>query len=290
MSINPVSANSFHTVRPGETLSGIVRARFVAMGGVGGAGATRQGVAQLAKANSIRNPDRIYAGQKLDLAALNAAFGRKEATAAVTSASSGVREAVSAPDDSARIAGPQEPSSPAQWQWEDVVPADAMQMADTEPAPLPAATPASPLVPSIAEDERAAKLPIAPLAERQLALYEQNAAGASEKPAEAARALPDIVYKGVTGKMLDAMPIEPSTRTTLQRANTIVSSTLTARSLGALTSLGGPLLTVAGLIWGIFSSRQIDAAPAGDAKPVVDTKAVADAKPTAQIKVAEALD
>ena len=112
----------------------------------------------------------------------------------------------------------------------------------------------------------------------------------TDKPAEASRGLPDIVYKGVAGKVLDVLPIEPSTRANLQRANSIVSSAFTARSLGALTGIGGPVLTVAGLLWGIFSSRQIEAAPTTEAKPGTNTNPVAYAKPPVQTRVADALN
>ena len=172
------------------------------------------------------------------------------------------------------------------------MPADDVQIAASAPAQLPLATPPFPLAAALAEvyTQIAPLPPIDPGAARQLALYAQNAAAAPEKTAEPARALPDIVYKGVAGKVLDALPIEPSTRVALQRANSIVSGAFTARSLGALTGFGGPLLTVAGLIWGIFSSRQIEAAPATEAKVVPEPDPVADTRRTAQTKVADALN
>ena len=155
------------------------------------------------------------------------------------------------------------------------MPADDVQIAASAPAQLPLATPPFPLAAARAEvHTQIAPLPPSdPGAARQLALYAQNAVAAPEKTAEPARALPDIVYKGVAGKVLDALPIEPSTRVALQRANSIVSGAFTARALGALTGFGGPLLTVAGMIWGIFSSRQIEAAPATEAKAVPEPNA-----------------
>ena len=134
-------------------------------------------------------------------------------------------------------------------------------------------------MPTLAHEDAASGTP---LAARQVALYEQNASIAPEKLAEPARALPDIVYKGVVGKVLDAMPLEPATRTALQRTNAIVSGALTVRSLGALAGLGGPVLAVAGLLWGIFSSRQIDAAATGETKHLGDPKPALDATQTAQ--------
>ena len=116
-------------------------------------------------------------------------------------------------------------------------------------------------------------------AARQAAIYEQNAAIAPEKSAEPASKLPDIFYKGVVGKVLDAMPLEPATRTTLQQTNSVVSGTFTVRSLGALAGFGGPLLTIAGLVWGIFSSRQVDSAAAGASKATGETKQADAPKP-----------
>jgi murein DD-endopeptidase MepM/ murein hydrolase activator NlpD len=57
-----------HTVRPGDTLSEIVAAQFVELG----SGYTRRDVydtvKQVAAANGLANPDRIFPGQKIDLA------------------------------------------------------------------------------------------------------------------------------------------------------------------------------------------------------------------------------
>ena len=291
---NPVRLeNTVHTVLAGETLSGIARARLATMGPAAGAGALREGIAQLAKANNIRNPDRIYVGQKLDLAALDAAFGRNQAAATLAPAPTGLRDAVSPPDDGKGFATDIDMLPHARWNPDDVIAADTLPMAVNQPAQLPAVTlPALP-ADAYAGTDSAATAPIAPIdpiAARQVALYEQNSTSAPGKPAEPAQALPDIVYKGIAGKVLDAMPIEPSTRLGLQRANTIVSSTLTVRSVGLLTGLGGPLGALAGLLWGIFSSRQIEAAPPAEAKPAANTIPVADATSAAQAKVADALN
>src|SRR5262249_21905463 len=71
------SYQAAHTVRAGDTLYGIVRTRLAAMGMEANGKASMQGVKQLAQANHIRNPDRIYIGQKLDLAALDALLAQK---------------------------------------------------------------------------------------------------------------------------------------------------------------------------------------------------------------------
>ena len=273
-----------HTVRAGETLYGIVRARLATMGVEANAKASMQGVKQLAQANNVLNPDRIYVGQKLDLSALESSFGHQTASLA-----GGIDRSATA------ASGIEQPQS---WHGEEPVPeAGAQITAEVAAAALP--LPIATLPPTITRYDAAAGVDAGartPMAVRQVALYEQNASIAPAKPAEAARALPDIVYKGVVGKVLDAMQMEPSTRTALQQANALVSSTVSARALGALTGFGGPLLTVAGLIWGIFSSRQIDSAATGDSKatgattPAGDPKPADDATQTAQIKRPEALN
>ena len=285
-------ANTTHTVHAGDTLTAIARARLAALGVAPGGVALRESVAQIAKANNIRNPDRIYTGQKLDLATLYAAHGRIQAAASAPAATA-LRNAGASFDGSERIASRHELASPVHWHEEDRMPADDTPIVIAQPAPLPVATlpfPQADAFVGIVSPATAPLPPIDPGAARQLALYAQNAVAAPEKTAEPARALPDIVYKGVAGKVLDALPIEPSTRVALQRANSIVSGAFTARSLGALTGFGGPLLTVAGLIWGIFSSRQIEAAPATEAKVVPEPDPVADTRRTAQTKVADALN
>jgi hypothetical protein len=260
-----------HIVRAGETLSGIVRERLASLGATPDGDALRQDVARLALANNVRNPDRIYVGQRLEFAGLDAASGRNNPVVTGGFAATGTDDAVSSPDDGAYIATAHEVTLPAHRQWGDSMLTDVVYAGTAGPSQV------SPFTPAIAENIDAAKPPVASLA-AQVALYDQIAPVAPEQQVEPARAVPDIIYKGIAGKVLDAMPLEPSTRTTLQRANAVVSGAATVRTIGALTGLGGPLLTIAGLIWGIFSSRQIEAAPADDAKPAGDTKVVADAK------------
>jgi LysM repeat protein len=276
----PAPDETAHTVRNGETLYGIVRARLATMGVEANAKASMQGVQQLAQANNILHPDRIYVGQKLDLSALEASIGDPMASVA------------GAIDRSASVIQQTQAKQP-----EDPMPEAGARFTAEAAVALPLTMDA--LAPTIASEAGAAGVDAGArtaLALRQVAFYEENASVAPAKPAEAARGLPDIVYKGVVGKVLDAMPLEPSTRTALQQANAVVSSTVSARALGALTGFGGPLLTVAGLIWGVFSSRQIDAAATGDSKATGATtaaggpKPVGDAIQTAQDKPTAALN
>jgi len=85
--------------------------------------------------------------------------------------------------------------------------------------------------------------------------------GQAEEPSAVPAAVSDAVYKGVVGKALDAVPMDPEHRMALQRANAVVSNTLTGRSLSIWAGLGltNPIFLVGGLAWGIFSASRIKA-------------------------------
>jgi hypothetical protein len=72
----------------------------------------------------------------------------------------------------------------------------------------------------------------------------------------------DLVYKGLVGKALDAVPMDPNERTVLQRTSAVVSGTLTGRSLAVWAGLTNPIFLVAGLVWGLFSASNIKTAEA----------------------------
>lgn len=75
-------------------------------------------------------------------------------------------------------------------------------------------------------------------------------------------AMSDVVYKGLVGKALDAVPMDPQERVGLQRTSAVVSSTLAGRSISvwAGLSLSNPVLLIAGMAWGIFAATKIEAA------------------------------
>jgi hypothetical protein len=93
-------------------------------------------------------------------------------------------------------------------------------------------------------------------------------------------AVGDVVYKGLVGKALDAVPMDPEKRAVLQRTSAVASSTLTGRSLSVWAGLANPLLLIAGLAWGLFSASNIKAE--GGTKP--DTTLV-ESKETGQTQV-----
>lgn len=250
---------STHVVTAGETLYGIARARLAAAGQAATPGASMRYALQIAQANQIRNPDRIHVGQRLDLVSAATIERRNGAENADVGSA--------APDD-AGISQLQE------LDWQPPMPGtggptdaggNACDAADCPP-PSSALPPAAGTV--LRDDIRSQPDSVAEAsvaeARAELALYRQIAPAAA-KPSDE---LPDIVYKGVVGKALDLVPLETSTRTGLQQANAVISGSFAGRSIAALTGLGGPLLTVAGLIWGIFSAQRISATPPDMAKQV----------------------
>lgn len=69
--------------------------------------------------------------------------------------------------------------------------------------------------------------------------------------------LDQTVYKGLVGHALDAIPMDPSQRVGLQRANAVVSGTYLGRSLTVLAGLTNPVLLIGGFIWGIWAASNI---------------------------------
>ncbi len=92
-------------------------------------------------------------------------------------------------------------------------------------------------------------------------------------PVQRPQGVDQMLYKGVVGNMLEAVPMDAEQRTKLQRANAVVSGTLTGRSLSMLAKLAHPGFLVGGLVWGLWAAANIDAAP--PAAPAQDTATTA---------------
>ena len=90
------------------------------------------------------------------------------------------------------------------------------------------------------------------------------AANAEITPADHAPAasVDQVIYKGIVGNILEAMPLDPEQRVQLQRGNAIINNAFTGRSLALLLGIASPPLMIAGLIWGIWSAINIKSAPA----------------------------
>jgi hypothetical protein len=252
------AGRSKHLVQAGETLYGIARARLAQAGQAATPGASMRYALEIAKTNQIRNPDRIYAGQKLELSApAGTVIGTNHAT--VEAGRSSVYF-----DDAGTYAlhEPDSQTAMSAADLQDEV-AEGRNVAENNIGPaygqptIPGAAATGDI--SSADDVRSHPDSVE-RARAGLAIYRQAASAAAPKPPGE---VPDLVYKGVVGKALDMVPLEPSTRTGLQQANAVVSSVFAGRSLAALTGFGGPLLTIAGLVWGIFSAQKISAGQSG---------------------------
>lgn len=75
---------------------------------------------------------------------------------------------------------------------------------------------------------------------------------------EGAAPIDQMIYKGVTGNLLEAVPMEAHERVTLQRANAVISSPITGRSLAVVLGVSGPGFIVGGLIWGLWAAMNIE--------------------------------
>ena len=246
------AGSSTHLVRAGETLYGIAKAQLARAGQPATPAATMRYALEIAQTNQIRNPDRIYAGQALQVQAPAAAGTPAAALTAARGA---------APAGAASVYAMHDPQSQRAMSAMNATEEPVEHDYDADPSIDPAYaesigtdTAAASGVP--AEGALGHRSDSVETTRAQLALYQQSMPPAAASPPTD---VPDLVYKGVVGKALDMVPLDPATRTGLQQANAVISGSLAGRSLAALTGFGGPLLTVAGLLWGIFSAQKIGA-------------------------------
>jgi hypothetical protein len=68
-----------------------------------------------------------------------------------------------------------------------------------------------------------------------------------------------VLYRGVVGNILEAVPLPAEQRVQLQRGNAVISNTFAGRSVAVLLGLASPILMIGGLIWGIWSAANIKA-------------------------------
>jgi len=91
----------------------------------------------------------------------------------------------------------------------------------------------------------------------------QDGPGAPADPGVFPLGFDQVVYKGLVGNVLDAVPMDPSDRLGLQRTNALVINTLLGRSLSVLAGLSNPVLLLGGFAWGLWSASNIRLAEAG---------------------------
>jgi hypothetical protein len=97
-------------------------------------------------------------------------------------------------------------------------------------------------------------------------------------------AVDQVIYKGVVGNLLEAVPLPAEQRVQLQRGNALVSSAMTGRSLAVLLGLASPVLMIGGLIWGIWAAANIKASPSAQAAAVPATAVPETAQPAPSIE------
>ena len=68
-----------------------------------------------------------------------------------------------------------------------------------------------------------------------------------------------VIYKGVVGNLLEAVPLDPVKRVELQRTNAVISNPLSARSIALLLGITNPVVMIGGLVWGLWAASRIEA-------------------------------
>ena len=249
-----------HRVRSGETLIAIAQKQLISSGQNASPDASMRQALKIAKDNHIQNPDRIYAGQTLALDRTNLAAQPNKnsqplATVDASPRSSSNGQKIMNVGDIEKFYGLGQYASETMNDANDESPiyAGASTLSSIQGIEQPYIPPATHTAQS-----------------RNIDPYEQNPASAATGVPSTA-SISDIIYKGVVGKMLDSAPLENSTRTTLQQANSVVGNSFAGRTLATLTGVGGPILTVAGLLWGLFSAQKIGLAANNESKQAAQT-------------------
>ena len=91
----------------------------------------------------------------------------------------------------------------------------------------------------------------------------------SPEPSAPVQRPDQILYKGVVGNLLEAVPMDPEKRVELQRGNALVSAPFSARSLALLLGITNPVVLIGGLAWGIWAASRIES-PAAHARAPED--------------------
>ena len=249
-----------HRVRSGETLIAIAQKQLISSGQNASPDASMRQAIKIAKDNHIQNPDRIYAGQTLALDRTNLAGQPNKnsqplATIDASPRSSSNAQKIMNVGDIEKFYGLGQYASETMNDANDESPiyAGASTLSSIQGIEQPYIPPATHTAQS-----------------RNIDPYEQNPASPATRVPPTA-SISDIIYKGVVGKMLDSAPLESSTRTTLQQANSVVGNSFAGRTLATLTGVGGPILTVAGLLWGLFSAQKIGLAANNESKQAAQT-------------------
>jgi hypothetical protein len=82
------------------------------------------------------------------------------------------------------------------------------------------------------------------------------------------------LYKGVVGNMLEAVPMDAEQRVALQRANAVVGSPFSVRSIALLVGITNPVVMIGGLLWGLWAASRIESPKAEPPRPVAKAEPV----------------
>ena len=285
---NPVPAPALgHVVRSGETLYRISRSLLEARGADISPAAVMKAVSQLSQANGITNPDRIYPNQRIDASVLNGYPNKAVDAANAQSRGTGTLQPVAFAARSNHLFEPVQncsngielcddpnrqpasfdflgtsrtPDSPDS-QDQDMrsggnligVETNGLEVHAMDPwSPAVGASPATQDIASGSDPGRPERRgQVAPTSDAPRSLTSESR-------------LPDVLYKGVLGKALDFVPMDPENRLTLQQTSSVISGSLSGRMLAGLFNIGNPIAMIAGLAWGFFSAKNIEPAPVQD--------------------------
>jgi hypothetical protein len=262
--------NFWYQVRKGDTLYGIVKSRLKTLDQTATPHAIAQLTRKIAQLNKISNQDRIFPEQKINLANLKIArltivdlapipashsmtAPVQDATNHQTFNSRNTTQAEATPVSRSTLDA--EPASQDGYASQS---AGGQQLANAYlPDHLQDRSNASPATENCIDDVKMNN-PSLPSSDINTEREKTNA-------------LTGILYKGLVGKALDSLPINPEIKTGLQQINAIVSGPMAGRALAAITGLASPVLAVAGLIWGLFAAKNIGTAAADRQSATADT-------------------
>ena len=272
---------AFHTVKPGETLYGIARKNLAAQGLDATPKDIMTSIRSLSEYNGIKDQNRIYPGQKIDLTVLNV-HREKVLGLPVTplplpqlpGADSANRPALleedkktvtlSAPHADSVALGPDQARLLTASEYfsngaEDMA-ADATQQNvfanQYDPQSLVTVSAMTSSQPSMVTEDGPVLdglKPIAPGADVGNLMVSSTASSQSSN-------LSDFIYKGALGKALDFLPMHAEDRVAVQQAGSVVNGTLTGIKLSGLLNIATPIAAVFGLLWGAFSAKNIETA------------------------------
>ena len=267
---------AFHTVKPGETLYGIARKNLAAQGLNATPKDIMTSIRSLSEYNGIKDQNRIYPGQKIDLTVLNVHRDKVLGLPAAQLPGGDIAnrpalleddkktitlsalhaDPVALGPDQARLLTASEYFSNGQ---EDMA-ADAKQQNvfanQYDPQLLATVSAKTSSQPSLVTEDGLAidgLKPIAPASDAGNLMVSSSASSQSSD-------LSDFIYKGALGKALDFLPMHAEDRVAVQQAGSVVNGALTGIKLSGLLNIATPIAAVFGLLWGAFSAKNIETA------------------------------